>query len=398
VSRGAPRERRDAVVRLRKPLNRQLRRGHPWIYADALAGLDAPPGSVVTVLDDRGRFVARGLSEAGPIGVRVWTVRDERVDMRLLADRIDAAIALRDRVIGPETNAYRLLHGEGDRVPGVVCDVYDRFASVRLDGQGIERWTQRVVEALVPRLSGRGVEGIVLRTGRRAERSARVVWGEVPPGEVRIREHGMVLSGNLLAGQKTGLFLDHRESRRRVRGLAAGLRVLDLYSYVGGFSAAAGLGGADHVTTVDASKGAIEHAGRTWAANGLPPGKQACVVADVEAFSSARVVAGDRWDLIVADPPSFAPNRASRAKALRSYVRLHEACLRMLAPGGLYLAASCSSHVDRAVFDETLGEGAQRARRILQILDRWGAPPDHPRLMAFPEGDYLTVSLARVLD
>jgi 23S rRNA (cytosine1962-C5)-methyltransferase len=397
VKRGRTQAGREAVVQLRKPLNRQLRSGHPWIYADALAEARVAPGTVVTVLDDRGRFVARGLTDAGPIGVRVWTLRDEPLDARLLGARIEAAIELRDRIIGPQTDAYRLLHGEGDRVPGIVCDVYDRFASARLDGQGIERWTEVLTDTLVPRLEARGIVGLVLRTGRRGETSTRVVWGEAPPDEVRVREHGMTLSGDLLAGQKTGLFLDHRESRRRVRALARGLRVLDLYSYVGGFSAAAGLGGAAAVTTVDASAGAIDHAGRTWRANALDPAGQDRVVADVAAFLEARVEAGDRWELVVADPPSFAPNRSVREKALRSYTRLHESALRVLAPGGYYLAASCSSHVDRVAFDATLLEGARRSRRILQILDRWGAPPDHPRLAAFPEGDYLTVTLARAL-
>jgi 23S rRNA (cytosine1962-C5)-methyltransferase len=389
---------REAVVQLRKPLNRQLRCGHPWIYGDALVPTRVAPGTTVTVLDDRGRFVARGLTDAGPIAVRVWTIRDEPLDAELLGTRIDDAIALRDRVIGPQTNAYRLLHGEGDRIPGVVCDVYDRFASLRLDGQGIERWSRIIVNTLVPKLQARGCIGLVLRTGRRAQRSATVAWGETPPSEVQVREHGMLLSGDLMAGQKTGLFLDHRESRRRVRMLAAGLRVLDLYSYVGGFSAAAGLGKAAHVTTVDASAGAIDHAGRTWLANGLDPMAQERVVADVAEFLGARLQAGDRWDLVIADPPSFAPSQAVRTKALRSYVRLHETALRVLVPGGIYLAASCSSHVDRGAFDETLAEGARKARRILQVLDRWGAPPDHPRLAAFPEGDYLAATLSRTLD
>lgn len=388
---------RGATVQLRKPLNRQLRSGHPWIYREALAELRVPPGTLVTVVDERRRFVARGISDAGPIGVRVWTIRDEPLDATLLAARIDAAIALRDRMLDPETSAYRLLHGEGDRVPGVVCDVYDRFASVRLDGEGIERWSRAVLSTLVPRISARGVVGVVLRTGRRAERSARVAWGEAPPAEVHVREHGMTLSGDLLAGQKTGLFLDHRESRRRVRTLAAGLRVLDLYSYVGGFSASAGLGGATHVTTVDASPGAIDHAGRTWLANGLHAERQERVVADVGEFLNAKADTRERYDLVIADPPSFAPSHAVRTKALRSYTRLHETALRVLAPGGFYLAASCSSHVDRSAFDETIVEGARKARCILQVLDRWGAPADHPRLVAFPEGDYLAVTLCRVV-
>lgn len=390
--------RRAPTVHLRKPLNRALRSGHPWIYRDALEEGRLPPGRVVTVLDDRKRFVGRGITEHGPIAVRMWTVRDEPVDVALLDRRMDAAIALRDRVVPPETDAYRIVHGEGDRLPGLICDLYGPYASVQFDGQGISYHREAVLEALVPRLQARAIVGLVLRTGRRTERKVDVVWGETPPSEVLVREHGMTLSVDPKAGQKTGLFLDHRDSRRRVRTLAEGLRVLDLYSYVGGFSAAAGLGGAAHVTTVDVSRGAIEHAARTWKANGLEPARHEPIVSDVPELLAEHARAGLRYDLVIADPPSFAPSESVRRKALRSYVQLHRAALGVLAPGGYYLAASCSSHVDRAAFDETLHEAALKARSILQVLARWSAPPDHPRLVSFPEGDYLKVTLCRVLE
>jgi 23S rRNA (cytosine1962-C5)-methyltransferase len=204
----------------------------------------------------------------------------------------------------------------------------------------------------------------------------------------------MRLIANLWEGQKTGLFLDHRESRARVRALAAAQTVLNLYGYTGGFSVAAALGGAREVTTVDLAKPAIELAVRTFAANQLSVPHRA-LAEDVEQFLKREVEAQRRYQLIIADPPNFAPAQAKLEGALESYASLHGSALGLLEPGGLYLAASCSSHVRSQDFLDTLREGARRARRVLTILEQTGAPFDHPRMLAFPEGDYLKVVLVR---
>jgi 23S rRNA (cytosine1962-C5)-methyltransferase len=451
------------AVRLRKELRRALGLGHPWVYRDALEPSDAAvgdlqAGEVVDVLDARGRLVARGLADDGPIAVRVWTTADEPLDEGLLARRIAAAAALRDRVVPAETNAYRLLHGEGDRVPGVVCDVYGVYAVLRLDGAGALAWRDRVARALEPALVARGVTTLLLRSGRGEHRRVEAVAvgrlaGAAPSEIIEVRERGMVLRADLVRGQKTGLFLDHRESRQLVRELSRGARVLNLYGYTGGFSAAAALGGARRVTTVDLAPEAVRLAEQTVARN-APGVAHEAVAADVPAFLRAAAERGERWDVVVADPPSFAPREDAVPAALESYRRLHQACARVLAPGGLYLAASCSSHIDRAAFDGTLeaalggtvGAGAARGgagardgagarggasagagtgargtaagvsgsapgRRVpergpsgraaggeaLQVLARWGGAPDHPRLAAFPEGDYLKCALVRWL-
>ena len=200
------------------------------------------------------------------------------------------------------------------------------------------------------------------------------------------------LVGNLWKGQKTGLFLDHRESRALVRSMAKGRHVLNLYCYTGGFSVAAGLGEANHVTSVDIAPEAINLAETTWAANGLDPSTHRALATDVSAFLRDDET---RFDLIVSDPPSFAPNERSVPSAQEAYAALHAACLERLLPGGLFLAASCSTHVRGEAFDECVREGARRAGRVLQLLHRGSAPADHPRLMAFPEGDYLDVVLTR---
>jgi 23S rRNA (cytosine1962-C5)-methyltransferase len=388
----------DVRIPLIKPLKRALRRGHPWVFRDAIKRVTVRPGTVVTLVDENDKFVARGWADEGPIAVRVLTTRDEPVDAELLRRRIDDADRVRRQVVPPETNTLRLIHGEGDRLPGVVCDLYGSHATLALDGSASVANKDLLVELLVPVLQARGVEGLLVRSGRRGRRSVEMAWGRNPPDIVEVKEQGLVLACDLIEGQKTGLFLDHRTARRMVRRLAKGLRVLDLYCYVGGFSASAGLGGAATVVSVDVAPGAIEFAKKTWAANNLDTRRHQPVVADVPKFLEAQEAAGNRFEFIVADPPSFAPNEQSRHGAQRGYTKLHRACLRLLAPGGYMLAASCSSHIDRRDFEDALVEAADKERRNLQILERFGAPPDHPRLLSFPEGDYLKVVIARALD
>jgi 23S rRNA (cytosine1962-C5)-methyltransferase len=384
------------AVRLNRPLERAILAGHPWIYRDALAAFSAPPGEIVDVFDKRGRLIAKGVVDAGPIGVRVYSTQaKERVGADLFRERILAAFALRARALPAETDAYRLLHGEGDRLPGVVVDRYGDFAVLKLDGEGVLPFRDELAAVLEAPLRELGVRGLLTRTSRKQGNEVEQLWGDAPEREVTVRERGMRLLANLWEGQKTGLFLDHRESRARVRSLARELRVLNLYGYTGGFSVAAGLGGAREVTTVDLAKPAIDLAARTFAANDLPQTHHA-LAEDVAEFLRGAHEDKRRYELVIADPPNFAPAQAKLEGALESYATLHGSALGLIEPGGFYLAASCSSHVRSGDFLDTLREGARRARRVLTILEQTGAPFDHPRLLAFPEGDYLKVVLCRV--
>ncbi|MEM9459563.1 MAG: class I SAM-dependent rRNA methyltransferase [Myxococcota bacterium] len=384
-------------LRLGRPLGRTIGRGHPWVYRDAIEGRLPGPGVEVAVVDARGRVLGRGLTESGPIGVRLWTTEDEPIDDALLGRRWDAAIELRRRLALRKTDAVRLVHGEGDRMPGVVVDLYGPHAVLALDGEAALRWRDALLSGLRPRLRSLGVSTIIGRWGPRGDRTIEHLEGPAPPKVVEVREHGMTLCADLMRGQKTGLFLDQRSSRALVRRLARRGRVLDLYAYVGGFSAAAGRGGATEVITVDLARPAIELARRTWRANGLPEQGQRAIAADVPTLLEDWRESAERFELIIADPPSFAPSADARDGALRAYEQLHRACLRLLAPGGLLLAASCSSHVDRPAFEEALARAAHRSGTILQVVERWGAPPDHPRLLSFPEGDYLKAILVRAV-
>ena len=380
---------------LRKDVAGSLRAGHPWLYRDACAPFAAPAGAFAELLDRDGRFVASGYLDEGPIALRVLSLRRGEAPASVIEARVAAAIALRARVVPPETDAYRLIHGEGDGLPGIVVDRYAGHLVIKPDGAAAERALlgpgSSALSARLPELS------LLVRRGRGAGKTTVALSGTVPSGPIEIREHGMILLADLSEGQKTGLFLDHRDSRRRVRALSRELRVLNLYGYVGGFSIAAGLGGALFVETVDVAKGAVALAAEGWRRNGLDPSAHVATAADVPARLSALREADAHFDLIVADPPSFAPSEAAVPEAIKSYRKLHQACLRLLAPGGFYLAASCSSHIAEGTFLRTLREGSEKAGARLGVLERWSAPADHPRLVAFPEGDYLKCVLTRRL-
>jgi 23S rRNA (cytosine1962-C5)-methyltransferase len=382
-------------LRLRKPLERSLRSGHPWLFRDAIEAFEAPAGTPVRVLDRNGRFLAVGVAEAGPIGVRVFSLRDEAVDAVLLRGRIARAFALRARCIPEHTDAFRLLHGEGDALPGFVCDRYGKAAVLKLDGEAAPALCAMFLDALIPMLEQHGITSLILRTSRKQADASELVWGPAPARELIVLEHGMRLWTNLYEGQKTGLFLDHRETRRRVRQLARGASVLNLYGYTGGFSVAAGLGGATHVTTVDSAKPALALAERSFRENDLSDSDHVCHAADVLVFLESAAKSGKRYQLVIADPPNFAPRKSAVENAQKAYEALHAAALGVLEPDGLYLAASCSSHIGRTAFEESVRRGAAHARRVVQVREQSGAPADHPRLLAFPEGDYLKVLLAR---
>ncbi len=380
-------------ITLRKDVGARVREGHPWIYRDACVATSLAPGALAEVVDREGRFVASGYVEDGPIALRVLSTKRGEHPLSVIPQRIASALTLRRRVISSDTDAYRLLHGEGDQVPGAVVDRYADYAMIKFDGAAAEAALKEAVvdalQTLLPEVT------LLLRRGRGDSKRTEAITGRLPEGPIEVREHGMVLLSDLSAGQKTGLFLDHRQARMKVRQLSAGARVLNLYGYVGGFSIAAGLGGAARVETVDVARGAIELAHRAWAANGLDPAAHTPTVSDVFDRIDALRRRSMRFDIVICDPPSFAPSQSAVGAAVNAYRKLHAGCLRLVEPGGLYLAASCSSHIDPVTFDRTLREASDKTGSKLQILDRWGGPPDHPRLAAFPEGDYLKCILAR---
>jgi 23S rRNA (cytosine1962-C5)-methyltransferase len=384
---------REIVLRQRIAVEK-LARGHPWVWRETVArGLDgARAGEPVRVLGPDGTVAGTGLADPGsPIAVRLWAHGKSPVDAALFERRARRAGALR-AVLFDETvtNAYRVVHGEGDRMPGLVVDRYDAVAVARTDGDAVAARIEDLAAALWPTLESRGVSTLVHRRGERGETPRLdLLRGAPPPDTVHVREHGVPFVVDVVRGQKTGAFLDQRDNRRRVGELARGRRVLNLFSYAGGFSLHAALGGAAHVTSVDVAAAAHATAQASFRLAGVDPGRHAFATADAYAFLEQAARRGETWDLVVSDPPSFAPSEKAVPRALASYRRLHRACAAVLAPAGLLCAASCSSHVDADAFLSTLDDASLAARDDLRVLELRGAGADHPTLPAFPEGRYL---------
>jgi 23S rRNA (cytosine1962-C5)-methyltransferase len=358
----------------------------------------AKTGDAVTIHDPTGKLIGQALWDAtSPIAARIYTrSASPPLDARAIVAAIASAFSRRDGFQrDTATTAYRLCHGEGDRVPGVVIDRYADVAVLRLDGDAIAVWLDVIARGVWPLLEAMGVRTFALRAARgESDERLKPLAGAPPPKSVTVREHGMAMVVDLAHGQKTGAFLDQRENRRRVRELSRGRRVLNLFSYAGGFSLAAALGGATRVTSVDIAQAAHATAQSSFHANDVDPVAHAFVTADAFAFLASAQQRGDRWDLVMSDPPSFAPNEKSRPRALTAYRRLHAACAAVLAPGGIFCASSCSSHISAEDFLTTLDDGATN-RSDLSLVEMHGHPWDHPTVPSWPEGRYLKFAVLR---
>lgn len=385
---------RPPTLRLRKRLEDRLAAGHPWIYRDALeGGSGVATGSVVDVVGGDGCFVARGLYDArSPIAVRVATLEErEAIDARWVAERVAGAVLLREVLFsGEDTDAFRLIHGEGDRLPGVVADRYGTTIVLQLDGDAARAWRDPVSAALAV------LPGIVCIYERSRGYPQEAILGPVPREAITIREHGVRFAVDVVRGQKTGFFLDQRENRREVRRFARGRDVLNLFAYTGGFSVNAALAGASRVTSVDSAAPALAAARDNFALNGIDPTRHVFATADAFAWLADAVARGDRYDLVVVDPPSFAPSERVLGPALEKYRELNALALAVTAPFGFLVTASCSSHVRADAFLDIVSDASVRARRPLRVLDVRGQPADHPSIAAFPEGRYLKLVIAEV--
>jgi 23S rRNA (cytosine1962-C5)-methyltransferase len=373
------------TLNLGKELERPVQAGHPWVYRDALPRHALETGEWVRV--EAGTAAAYGLYDAeGAIAVRLFS-RLALPDRSWFADRVREALDLRSGLEASGTDAYRLLHGEGDGLPGIVVDRYGRHAVLKVYSQGVRAALPPVVKALTSALDLRGLS-------ERHEAGLERVYGQLPPPEVTVSENGLRMLANLHEGQKTGLFLDQRDNRATVRRLASGREVLNLFSYNGGFSVSALAGGATRVVSVDQAEAALRDADRTVALNGFDVERHSSVAADVFDFLAGGGT--QRFGLVICDPPSLAHAKRSRHVALRAYRRLNASALARVSAGGLLATSSCTAQVSPEAFRQVVADAAGEAGVRAQVVHEAGQPVDHPVPTHFPEGRYLKFMVLRV--
>ena len=389
----------DARVVLHKGRARPLWFGHPWVYANAVARVEGEPapGDVVALADHDGRLIGRGFyNPRSQIPVRLTTRAEEAVDAAFLRARIARARAARQRLGLPsaDTNAYRLVNSEGDDLPGLVVDVYGDAAVAQITTLGIAQRKEEIFDALEAELGVRTIFEIAPASYAELEGFAggsRVARG-ASRSALPVVENGIKLEVEPLSGQKTGMFIDQRETRARVGGLARGARVLDCYAYAGGFALAAARGGAAAVTAVDSSARAVARVEAHAAANGVT-----IEAVEADAFRFLETATPRAFDLVIIDPPKFARARKDLEAARKGYERLNSLALQATAPGGILVTCSCSQNVDAETFERIVAAGAKQAGREVRIFERRGPASCHQLPPAFPEGQYLKVLLGHVV-
>lgn len=395
-----------------------IAQGHPWVYRTQIDKIVDPNGNlqhanlqqgdlpadqmlldtqpagdslVIDVVDFRGRYLGRGFYNPNSmIAVRLFSQQPEPIDEALIRRRIAEAIAFRRRFARPDTDSYRLIFGEADRLPGLIVDQFAQTVVVQVLSLGLEQFLPAIcaeLEAQVApqRLILQHEEAIRIKEGLPLYR--RVVLGDDCERTV-IRENGLSLTIDLAKGQKTGYFLDQKANHAYLRQFSAGQRVLDCFTYIGGFALNALAGGAAAVTAVDVSAAAIELTAENARLNGLSD-RLTTITANAFDFLREEVRAGHTYDVIVLDPPAFAKSHAARAAAVRGYKEINLSALKLLASGGILATHSCSYHMPEALLLETVLEAARDLKKRLRILDVRRQDFDHPVLGGYPESHYL---------
>jgi 23S rRNA (cytosine1962-C5)-methyltransferase len=374
-------------VQLSRNLRRTVLQGHPWIFKEAVK-TTAPTdkAGLAQVIDSKGDFLAWALLDPhGPLCLRILSLDKTLPSEDFFQHRFHRAQSLRQGLSHTGTNAYRLFNGEGDLLPGLVCDIYDAVAVVQFDGQGpSEFWNREFVATWL--LANTQCRTVIEKTRRNTERTTELLAGPPTDSEVVVQENEIRFKVNLEKGQKTGFFLDQRDNRNFVRTMSKGKKVLNLFSYTGGFSIYAGRGGAAKVASLDVSQGAIQMANDNWALNGLPLGAHDGLALDVFDYLSGEK---ELWDHIIVDPPSMSHSESQASLAKAKYIELFAFAIKRVHKQGQISLSSCSSHVSFNDFFEIINESLSQVRRKGQVLRVSGQGLDHPFPHACHELRYL---------
>lgn len=390
---------------LAKGREKSLLRRHPWVFSGAVARMEgkASSGETIDICDSQGKWLGRAAySPHSQIRARVWSWQpDESIDIAFFVRRLQAAQSLRDWLAErDDLDSYRLIAGESDGLPGVTIDRFGNFLVLQLLSAGAEYQRAALISALVqcyPDCAIYDRSDVSVRKKEGLELTQGVVSGELPPPLLPITEHGMKLLVDIQAGHKTGYYLDQRDSRLATRRYAKNGRVLNCFSYTGGFAVSALMGGCREVISVDTSQGALDVAKQNVELNGLDLSKARFLRDDVFKLLRTYRDSGEKFDLIVMDPPKFVENKNQLAGACRGYKDINMLAMQLLNPGGTLLTFSCSGLMATDLFQKIIADAALDAHRDVQFIEQFRQAADHPVIASYPEGLYLKGFACRVL-
>ncbi|UKT63710.1 class I SAM-dependent rRNA methyltransferase [Pedobacter mucosus] len=389
---------------LKKGKEKAALQRHPWVFSGALDKVKGKPedGDVVKVFAFDDEFLAYGYFNSNSrVAVRLleWD-ENQSINKEWYQNRLKQAIASRQFILSEKTNICRLVFSEADFLPGLIVDQYANFLSLQILSSGIEKVKSEIVEILKKELNPTGIfdrSDATARTHEGLSVENGLLWGENPPEFLEVKENGIAYNINIAEGQKSGFYCDQRDNRHILASYTKGKKVLDCFSYSGGFSLNSLANGASNLTCVDSSALAIETLKQNIALNNFDFEKITTIQSDVNKQLRAFKDSGDLFEVIVLDPPKFAPSRSALDRAARAYKDLNRLAMLLLEKGGLLATFSCSGAVDIDTFKQIIAWAALDAGKEVQIIKQFCQPEDHPVRISFPEGEYLKGLLLRVL-
>lgn len=379
-------------LKLTRDLSKHIKRGNPWIFSDAVEKIKAPEGAYAVLMGHKSEVLAHGFySPHINLAFRALTLGDKKFTDAEVVLRLRRAIENKNHLLTLENKCLRVLNGEGDDLPGIVADYYDHVLVLKLDGAAAEVfWNKEAIAQYFMEQDVLPVNCVYFKRKNREAEKGMILAGECDSlTNLEFIEHGVKFRTNIVDAAKTGFFLDQRENRNFIRSISKDKTLLNLFGYTGGFSVYAGLGGAKQVTTVDIASHAIEASTLNWEINLLHPDKHEAICADAFEWVLEAQQSKKQWDIVITDPPSFAPNQKALDSAKDAYVKIFADSLRLVKDQGFFAASSCSGHISFEGFLEIVQEALSKARRRGKVLLIKGQPEDHPFPLALSEMRYL---------
>ncbi len=388
------------TLNMSRDLTKHIKRGNPWVFSDVLQKpTKAESGMVGNLMNPKGELLGQGFyCPKINLAFRILTLGKKKISDELIEKRLDLAIDRRLHILTENNNTTRLINGEGDDLPGLVCDIYGDVAVIKLDGDSSENfWYAKGIAEFILQSQKLKIKTVYQKRRNSADNKGEILAGEnIDLTKVQFIEHGVIFESNIIDAAKTGFFIDQRENRNFIGKISKGKSLLNMFGYTGGFSVYAGLGGATQVTTVDIAPEAIKASQKIWSLNKLDPAKHEALTTDCFKFVEEARKEKRLWDIVITDPPSFAPNQKAIETAKEAYIKIFADSIRLTRHEGIFVASSCSGHISTELFVELCSEAVARAKCRGKVLAINGQPEDHPFPMALPELRYLKFVMVQV--